>query len=157
MFKPIRICISLLEQTSPVNRDARPERLPECRLRRDRFEHHVDKMCTDSRPGRDDEPTPRIGAKLQMGTRIRFLGWDPLRIRHPLFLAHPPLSTRAASWATLGPGPGEPPLSYGAVDRSINSRDPFSEGHRVRFPRHQVVEASVASVTSPAWSRPPCS
>jgi hypothetical protein len=81
----------------------------------------------------------------------------PAGIRHPSFFAHPPLSTRAASSATLGPGPGEPPWSYGAVDRSINSRDPFSEGHRVRFPRHQVVEASVASVTSPAWSRPRCS
>jgi hypothetical protein len=77
-----------------------------------------------------DEP---IGAKLQMGTRIKIPRMGPARIWHPLFFwLHPSMS--ATSSATLGSGtPVSRNGGYGSRKRSIDSRDPFRKEHRAVF------------------------
>jgi hypothetical protein len=63
-----------------------------------------------------------------MGTRLRSLGWYRPWIRH-LSLSMPAVPPRQHRRPRFkGAGTGEPPWSYGAVDRSIDPGVPFAKG-----------------------------
>jgi hypothetical protein len=62
-----------------------------------------------------------------LGTRIKSLGWVPFQDSAPSFSDYPFL-LKQSHRPRSGSGTGEPPSSYGAVDRSINSGVPFWEG-----------------------------
>ena len=62
-----------------------------------------------------------------MGTRKGFPGWVPYEDSAPPLLSRSRFQEGKVIGHAEGPRPGEPPVSYGAVDRSIKDGTRFGK------------------------------